>query len=59
MALKLRLDSRSDGAGETMKVLDVSVLEEIVKRMVAALRPETIYLYGRMAANTSSATLCR
>jgi predicted nucleotidyltransferase len=32
-----------------MKVLDAGLLDEIVRRIVAALQPETIYLYGSHA----------
>ena len=32
-----------------MKVLQTTLLDEIVRRIVAALQPETIYLYGSHA----------
>jgi predicted nucleotidyltransferase len=32
-----------------MQVLDAKLLDEIVQRVVAALQPETIYLYGSHA----------
>jgi len=32
-----------------MKVLHTTLLDEIVRRLVAALQPETIYLYGSHA----------
>lgn len=32
-----------------MKVIDARLLDEIVRRMVAALQPEMIYLYGSHA----------
>ncbi len=32
-----------------MKILHTALLEEIVRRIVAALQPETIYLYGSHA----------
>jgi predicted nucleotidyltransferase len=32
-----------------MKVIDSRLLDEIVRRIVAALQPETIYLYGSHA----------
>jgi len=35
--------------GEVVKILHAALLDEIVRRLVAALQPETIYLYGSHA----------